>query len=227
MHHPEVLVRRGGNLATRAARPLGRPHRQTRTVRNHQPQPGDIGIIQSANPELDLTLSRIIKAPRSAVWNAWTDRASFEQWWVPAPAKCRVVEMHLRPGGAIITQISATGDEFGSPESGCFLAIDELVRIAFTDSLVGGWRPAEQSFMTAVITLTDHPLGTDYVAYVMHKNDADRKMHEKMGFHAEWGQGVGATRTTRRATYLTKETADTRILPSAGDHAQGPSRNSK
>ena len=34
-------------------------------------------MINSAHPELDLTVSRIIKAPRSAVWNAWTDPASF------------------------------------------------------------------------------------------------------------------------------------------------------
>jgi hypothetical protein len=40
----------------------------------------------SLHPELDLTVSRIMEAPRSAVWNAWTDPASFEQWWVPAPA---------------------------------------------------------------------------------------------------------------------------------------------
>ncbi|MCY1077070.1 SRPBCC domain-containing protein [Archangium lansingense] len=55
------------------------------------------------NPELDLTISRVIKAPRAAVWRAWTDRASFEQWWVPAPARCKVLEMDLRPGGAFVT----------------------------------------------------------------------------------------------------------------------------
>lgn len=39
------------------------------------------------NPELDLTISRVTKAPRSAIWNAWTTPASFEQWRIPAPAK--------------------------------------------------------------------------------------------------------------------------------------------
>ena len=48
-------------------------------------------MIQSPNPELDLTISRVIKAPRPVVWSAWTDPASFEQWWIPAPAKCKVV----------------------------------------------------------------------------------------------------------------------------------------
>ena len=41
--------------------------------------------------------------------------------------------------------------------------------------------------MTAIITLQDHPQGTEYVAHVMHKNEADRTMHEKMGFADGWG----------------------------------------
>jgi uncharacterized protein YndB with AHSA1/START domain len=144
-------------------------------------------VIQSANPDLDLTISRVIKAPRKAVWDAWTDRASFEQWWVPAPAKCKVLEMDLRPGGSIVTQISENGGQFMPHVNACFLAIDHLERIVFTDALVGGWRPAEQPFMTAVITLQDHPMGTAYVAHAMHKSSADRNRHEEMGFYDGWG----------------------------------------
>jgi uncharacterized protein YndB with AHSA1/START domain len=143
-----------------------------------------------SNPDLDLTISRVIKAPRSAIWSAWTDPARFEQWWVPAPAQCKVVEMDLRPGGAFMTQISENGGDFMPHLSGCFLAVDDLERIVFTNALVGGWRPAEQPFMTAIITLQDHPLGTDYVAQVMHKNNADRNMHEELGFHDGWGTVV-------------------------------------
>lgn len=144
-------------------------------------------MIQPANSELDLTISRVIKAPRSAVWSAWTDPASFEQWWIPAPARCRVVEMDLRPGGALVTHIGEDGGDFVPHLSGCFLAIDHLERIVFTNALVGGWRPAEQPFMTAIITLQEHPTGTDYAARVMHKNNADRKMHEELGFYDGWG----------------------------------------
>lgn len=63
----------------------------------------------SFDPSLDLKISRVIKAPRSVIWRAWTDPASFEQWWVPAPAKCKVLEMELRPGGSFVTQISENG----------------------------------------------------------------------------------------------------------------------
>jgi uncharacterized protein YndB with AHSA1/START domain len=142
------------------------------------------------NPELDLSMSRIIKAPRQAIWNAWSDPRSLEQWWVPAPAKCRVVDMEFRPGGAFATEISENGGDFAPHMNASFLAIDEGRRIVFTDALLGGWRPAEHPFITAIITLTDHPDGTDYAAHVMHKNKADRNRHEEMGFHDGWGTVV-------------------------------------
>ncbi|OCO98732.1 MULTISPECIES: SRPBCC family protein [unclassified Ensifer] len=144
-------------------------------------------MTRSPDPELDLAMSRIIKAPRSAVWRAWTDRARFEKWWVPAPAKCRVVDMDLKPGGALVTHISEAGGEFVPHLDACFLAVDDLMCIVFTDTLVGGWRPAKNPFMTAVITLSDHPQGTHYAAHVMHRSKADRDMHEEMGFHDGWG----------------------------------------
>lgn len=143
--------------------------------------------MRAPNPDLDLTISRVIKAPRTVVWSAWTDPASFEQWWVPAPARCKVLEMDLSPGGSFVTQISEIGSDFMPHMSGCILAVDSHERIVFTDSLVGGWRPAEQPFMTAVITLRDHSLGTAYAAHVMHRNNADRNMHEQMGFYDGWG----------------------------------------
>lgn len=114
-------------------------------------------MTQSVNPELDLTISRVIKAPRSDNWNAWTARANFEQWWVPAPAKCKVLEMDLRPGGSLVTRISEDGGEYSPHLSACFLAVDKLERIVFTNCLVGGWRPAENPLMTATLRCATIP----------------------------------------------------------------------
>lgn len=139
------------------------------------------------DPELDLTISRVIKAPRSAVWRAWTVPSAFEQWWIPRPARCRVAEMDLRPGGGLVTLISEEGGPFGPHLNACFLDIEQGSRIVFTNALTAGWRPAEQPFMTAIITLEDHPEGTAYFAHVMHKSGADRKLHDELGFHDGWG----------------------------------------
>ena len=54
------------------------------------------------NPDLDLTVQRVIRAPRAAVWAAWTDPARLERWWIPAPARCRVDRLDVRPGGALV-----------------------------------------------------------------------------------------------------------------------------
>ena len=40
------------------------------------------------NPELDLGIDRVIRAPRKHVWDARTDPAHLAQWWVPAPTRC-------------------------------------------------------------------------------------------------------------------------------------------
>jgi uncharacterized protein YndB with AHSA1/START domain len=148
-------------------------------------------MTSSPDPDLDLTLSRVVRAPRQAIWSAWTDPASFERWWIPAPARCRVRAMELRPGGAFETLISEDGGDFKPHLSACFLAVDAGERIVFTNALVGGWRPAEQPFMTAVITLRDHPDGTEYHAHVMHRNAADRNLHAELGFHDGWGTVAG------------------------------------
>ena len=141
----------------------------------------------SSNTELDLTISRVIRAPRQAVWNAWTNPASFEQWWIPAPDQCKVRVMDLRPGGSFETEISEDGGEFKPHLRACFLAVDALEQIVFTNALVGGWRPAAAPFMTAVITFRDHAMGTEYTAHVMHKSGEDRLTHEQGGFHDGWG----------------------------------------
>lgn len=143
------------------------------------------------DPALDLSITRIIKAPPAAVWAAWTDPARFAKWWIPAPALCRVASMEVRPGGAFETEISENGSDFIPHVSACFLAVDAHRQIVFTNALLGGWRPAAQAFMTAIITFADHPDGTEYAAHVMHRNDADRDAHEQMGFFDGWGTVAG------------------------------------
>ncbi|KQZ70565.1 MULTISPECIES: SRPBCC family protein [unclassified Nocardioides] len=139
-------------------------------------------------PDLDLTVTRIIAAPRDAVWNAWTDPALLAQWWVPAPSSCRVAELDLRPGGAFRTEISEDGTTYGPHVTGCFLEVQDLARLVWTDALVAGWRPAPASFVTAVITMADHPDGgTAYAATARHRDAADRDRHEQLGFHDGWG----------------------------------------
>lgn len=141
------------------------------------------------NPDLDLALERVIRAPRATVWKAWTDPSQLEQWWVPAPSRCRLDRLDLRPGGAFVTRLSEDGAEFAPHTDACFLAVDELRRIVFTNAVDGTWRPASPApvAMTATITLDDHPEGTDYQVLVRHGDPEARARHEKLGFAEGWG----------------------------------------
>lgn len=141
----------------------------------------------SLDPERDLEITRIIKAPRQAVWDAWTNPQQFARWWIPAPALCRVIEMDVRPGGAMVTEMNEDGTGFTPHMNACYLAVEPGRQIVFTNALTGGFRPAEQPFITAVITLDDHDLGTAYRAVCMHKSPGDRGMHVEAGFYDGWG----------------------------------------
>jgi uncharacterized protein YndB with AHSA1/START domain len=145
------------------------------------------------NPDLDLGLERIIRAPRATVWSAWTDPSRLERWWVPAPTRCRVDHLELRPGGAFVTRLSDDGTEFVPHLDACFLAVDELERIVFTNAIDSTWRPAQPApvAMTATITLLDHPDGTDYRMVVRHGDPAARDLHDKLGFADGWGTVAG------------------------------------
>ncbi len=46
-----------------------------------------------------MVLERTIKAPRSAVWNAWINPETLPQWWGPDGFACRTYRIDLRTGG--------------------------------------------------------------------------------------------------------------------------------
>ncbi len=140
-----------------------------------------------ADPELDLVLERVVDAPRELIWRAWTQPEHLKKWFAPVPWTTVDCEIDLRPGGIFRTVMrSPEGQDF--PNVGCFLEIVENERLVWTDALAPGYRPALKSFFTAIITLEDHGAGTRYTARALHKDDADRKTHEDMGFHEGWSQ---------------------------------------
>ncbi|SNY97608.1 SRPBCC family protein [Halomonas sp. hl-4] len=138
-----------------------------------------------------LTISRIIKAPPSIVWKAWTEKEHFEQWWIPEPIKCKVVQMDMTPGGGFETLMSENGKDFQPHVEGCFLQIVPRERIVFTTVLTEGWKPHEPWLsMTAIITLEDVGGSTKYTAQALHKNPEDNNKHLEMGFEEGWGATI-------------------------------------
>lgn len=141
-------------------------------------------------PDHDLVISRLLKAPRAAIWRAWTEPERLKQWWCPKPWVTEVRAFDLRPGGAFHTFMS--GPDGGTSDNpGCFLEIVPGERIVSTSMLLAGWRPATPWMpMTAVITLADEAGGTRYTATAMHPDTATRDRHEAMGFFEGWNLGI-------------------------------------
>ena len=139
--------------------------------------------------ELDLMLERVIELPRELIWAAWTRPEHIKQWFTPEPWKTVDCEIDLRPGGIFRTVMrSPEGEDF--PNIGCFLEVVENEKLVWTDALGPGYRPGTNPFITAIITLEPHAQGTKYTVQVMHKDEASRKKHEDMGFHAGWGKAL-------------------------------------
>jgi uncharacterized protein YndB with AHSA1/START domain len=116
-----------------------------------------------------------------------------ERWWIPAPMRCRVDRLEPRPGGALVTSMSEDGATFAPHLDACFLVVDELERIVFTNAVDSELRPADASPvpMTAEVTLRDHPEGTDYRVLVRHGDPGARARHEQLGFEQGWGAVTG------------------------------------
>lgn len=141
------------------------------------------------NPDLDLAVARIIRAPRATVWRAWTDPAHLEQWWLPAPTQCRVDRLEARPGGGFVTRMSEDGETFVPHLDACFLAVESLERLVFTNAVDSSWRPRRPApvAMTAIVTFSDHPDGTHYRMEARHGDPKHRVHHEEIGFSEGWG----------------------------------------
>ena len=138
------------------------------------------------DPKLDLVLDRVVQAPRAKIWRAWTETALLKQWFCPLPWTVSEMEVDFKPGG-IFRAVMQSPEGEAHPMLGCLLEVVPQQKLVFTDTLLAGFRPAAKPFFTAVLTLADEAGGTRYIARALHKDEADRKTHEEMGFHTGWG----------------------------------------
>lgn len=145
--------------------------------------------IPAFNPELDLSLERVVPMAPSLVWAAWTQPQHVVHWFTPAPWQTVDCEIDLRPGGIFRTTMrSPEGQD--NDHTGCYLEVVENQRLVWTDALGPGYRPANNPFVTASITLQPEGSGTRYTALVQHKDAATRQQHEAMGFTHGWSTAL-------------------------------------
>ncbi|ABY32447.1 SRPBCC family protein [Methylorubrum extorquens] len=142
--------------------------------------------MSDADDPRDLVLTRLIPAPRRALWRAWTEPELVKRWFAPKPYTTPVVELDLRPGGSnLIVMRSPDGQDL--PNRGVYLEVVPDTRLVVTDAYRSAWVPSEKPFLTVILTFADEAGGTRYTARARHWTLEDRQAHEAMGFEQGWG----------------------------------------
>ena len=148
----------------------------------------------STSAELELSLTRLIDAPRAALYRAWTDPEILPKWFCPRPWTVSKAELDVRAGGSsLVVMNGPDGEVF--PNRGLYLEIVENERVVFTNLFERAWEPVAKSdalpfFFVGIITFEDDGGRTRYTARVRHWSAADCEAHEKMGFHEGWGKAT-------------------------------------
>lgn len=57
------------------------------------------------------SIERLYPAPVDEVWDLWTTREGIESWWGPEGFTVTVTSIDLRPGGALVYHMTATGPQ--------------------------------------------------------------------------------------------------------------------
>lgn len=141
------------------------------------------------DPTTDLRLERVVKAPRSLLWECWTTPEHIRHFFVPRPHQVTECDIDLRVGGRFNTVFDVDGTEMRN--EGVWLEIVEGQKLVFTDSYSEGWKPSPDPFMTAIILFEDAGDGaTRYTAIARHRSAEARQSHEDMGFFDGWGTVV-------------------------------------
>ena len=134
----------------------------------------------------ELSLTRLIDAPRDKLFRCWTEPALIVQWFTPPPWRTIHAETDVRPGGAsYIVMKGPDGTEM--PNRGVYLEVVKNEKLVFTDAYESAWVPSGKAFFTCILTFADEGGKTRYRARALHWNAEDSKAHEAMGFHVGWG----------------------------------------
>ncbi len=126
-------------------------------------------------PTFMLSQSRVIRAPRSRVYEAWTNPEILKQWFGPVNTYCPEATLDVRVGGAYRIAVISTPESAASAATaeseqrratavGSYTMIVPDTLLQFTWS--PNWNPGEQSIVT--ITFKEVEGGTELT--LVHEN---------------------------------------------------------
>ena len=154
----------------------------------------------------ELTLTRIIHAPRALVWKVWTDSQHMAQWWGPRGFTNPVCRLDVRPGGSIRIDMRAP-DGVVYPMTGTYNEIVEPRLLVFTsDALDKNGKPLFKVFNT--ITFAEQDGNTKLIMHASVSNITPEAAPYLAGMETGWTQSL-----ERLENFISKETNGISITP--------------
>lgn len=155
--------------------------------------------------ELILKVERVINAPRSIVWQCWTDLALFKQWFCPQPLQVTQAEFELRPGGRMNTLMEGP-DNARVDSKGVWLEVVPYSRLVFTDAFTEGFVPTAEPFLTWCAEFVDESTEKTKMTWgARHRSNEDVKRHLEMGFEEGWNTAVDQLDDLARRVFAEQE----------------------
>ena len=88
--------------------------------------------------EKSITITRLLKAPRTLVFQAFTEPKHLAQWWGPKGFTNPVCEIDARPGGAILIHMEMAAAGFSHPMTGTVHEVVPPERFVFSAVALDG-----------------------------------------------------------------------------------------
>jgi len=129
-----------------------------------------------------LRLTRVVPAPRDAVFRAWTEPEQLKRWWVPFPGmSVPAAEVDLRPGGRYrFTMRNSKGQEFGL--TGVYREVRPPERLVYTWRWEGTERDGDGE---TLVTVEFEASGTTTLLHLTHEQFPDADTQDRHG--VGWG----------------------------------------
>jgi len=132
----------------------------------------------------DVVLTRAFDAPRTLVWQVWTDPAHLARWWGPHTFSNPRVEIDLRPGGAL--RVDMQGPNGVNAMTGQVREVLAPERFVFTSRLESGGRVYVEVLNTVTFTEQRGVTTVTLVARVLQA--APEAKADLGGMHEGWRQ---------------------------------------
>jgi len=146
------------------------------------------GYLRKVSSEKEMSLTRIINAPRETVFKAWIERDQLTQWWGPKGFTNPVCKVDPKPGGRIYVDMKAP-DGTVYPMDGEFHEILEPEKIVFTSAALdkNGNRLFE---VLNTVTFTEEGGKTKLTLHAAVSNITDEGRTYIDGMNEGWNQSI-------------------------------------